>query len=157
MSYTHNSLPCSSVHILHGQRLQRQTRECEQGYITPWAVLWECWQHYQPYFPPRVAQFSEHREIQCLCLWLLWRTRYAQMFYHQKRSELPISLRHLGLTQHCQGWHFIINYTLFFPPTHQFSSSKKKKNSFLQDLPSPPISFQEGNKFFTPGFSFPSQ
>lgn len=67
-----------------------------------------------------------------------WRTRYAQMFYHQKSSELPISLRHLGLTQHCQGWHFIINYTLFFPPTHQFSSSKKKNILFCKTCPHRP-------------------
>lgn len=38
-------------HILY--KLQRQTHDCEQGWIAPWAFGESC----QPYFPPCVVQF----------------------------------------------------------------------------------------------------
>lgn len=65
----------------------------------------------------------------CLSLWLLCRIKYPQMFCHQKSSILPISLRHLGLTRHCQGRHFTINYILF-SLQHINSPVAKKKKKF---------------------------
>lgn len=75
-------------------------------------------------------------------------------FSHQKSLVPAHSQKHLGLNNHCQRQHV----TIFSPPTHQFYSSKKNNNSNNDRfcIP-PPISVQEGNVFFTPGTSFPSQ
>lgn len=99
-----------------------------------------------------------------LSLLLFCRTRYPQRFCYQIVSILPISIRHLGLTHHCKGQHFIIHYNLFFFFCLQRINSpagKQKKtkthNFFATPSFTTHISVQEGNKFFTSGFSFPSQ
>lgn len=91
-----------------------------------------------------------------LSLLLFCRTRYPQRFCYQIVSILPISIRHLGLTHHCKGQHFIIHYNLFFffasnvSILQQENKRKQKPTTFLQHLLSPPISQSKKEINFSP-------
>lgn len=66
-------------------------------------------------FPPRVAQLSEHYEIQIpgFLFGSSIGPGIPRGFVTRRALYHLLPLRHLGFTFHCQGQHFIVNCTLF--------------------------------------------